>query len=158
VVVLSDAALLAAYPWRGSTLLAACLRWLPTPPTVPSTLWCQLLQAWCLTADAAPMLTLPIPLQVPGQTPFRLGVWQALPTIPWGCSVTYGQLATQLGLPVGSARAVGQALKANPYPLYWPCHRVVGAHKGAGGYFGQAASAEENPYSRLKLALLAHEA
>lgn len=68
-------------------------------------------------------------------TPFRLRVWEALRSIPRGETTTYGGLARTLGLPPGAARAVGSACGANPVSLIVPCHRVVGAGGGLGGYY-----------------------
>lgn len=67
----------------------------------------------------------------PQGTPFRLKVWQALAEIPPGRTVTYGELAKQLD---SSPRAVGQALGDNPLPIVVPCHRVVAAGGGLGGF------------------------
>lgn len=64
---------------------------------------------------------LDFPVKVRG-TDFQLRVWHALRQIPYGCTVSYGELAKQLRT---SARAIGQALKRNPLALYFPCHRVV---------------------------------
>jgi methylated-DNA-[protein]-cysteine S-methyltransferase len=50
-----------------------------------------------------------------------------------GCTTTYGEIAGRLGEP-GSARAVGQALGANPFPLIVPCHRVLAANGRSGGF------------------------
>ena len=67
-------------------------------------------------------------------TPFQMAVWRALVGIPFGATTTYGRLAAQLGKP-GAARAVGQAVGANPVAVLVPCHRVVGANGRLGGYF-----------------------
>lgn len=67
-------------------------------------------------------------------TPFRQAVWQQLLAIPYGGTVTYGQLASQLG--AGSARAIGGAVGRNPISLIVPCHRVVGANGHLTGYAG----------------------
>lgn len=64
--------------------------------------------------------------------PFDLKVYKAVVDIPWGALVTYGDLAKRLGT---SPRAVGSALRRNPWPLFVPCHRVVGK-RGLGGYMG----------------------
>ena len=72
-----------------------------------------------------------LPLELRG-TRFQERVWQALRRIPAGGTVTYGWLAARLGT---SARAVGNACRANPVPVLVPCHRVVAAH-GPGGYAG----------------------
>lgn len=68
----------------------------------------------------------------PGATPFRLRVWEALCGIPYGETVTYGELASAVGC-VGGARAVGGAVGANPILIAVPCHRVV-AKGGIGGF------------------------
>lgn len=65
-------------------------------------------------------------------TPFQKRVWQAISTIPFGATRTYGELAAQLGNG-RLARAVGQACNKNPLPLLIPCHRVVGS-TGLGGF------------------------
>ena len=68
-------------------------------------------------------------------TDFRKRVWAVLLTIPFGQTVTYGQLAARL--PVGSSpRAVGGAVGHNPISLIIPCHRVVGADGRLTGYAG----------------------
>lgn len=58
-------------------------------------------------------------------TPFQQRVWRALGRVPWGTTITYGELARRLGA-AGAARAVGQASHVNPVPVVIPCHRVVG--------------------------------
>jgi methylated-DNA-[protein]-cysteine S-methyltransferase len=74
-----------------------------------------------------------LPLQLLG-TDFQRMVWQMLMTIPWGSTVTYGELAARLGNR-RLARAVGRANGLNPVPIIVPCHRVVAAG-GLGGYSG----------------------
>jgi methylated-DNA-[protein]-cysteine S-methyltransferase len=68
-------------------------------------------------------------------TPFEMEVWTALQNIPYGSTVTYGELATRLGRP-GAARAVGSANGRNPIPIVVPCHRVIAAGGKLGGYGG----------------------
>lgn len=75
-----------------------------------------------------------LPLALDG-TPFRLAVWRALATIPYGATRTYGELAAAIGRP-GAARAVGLANGRNPFAVVLPCHRVVGAGGGLVGYGG----------------------
>jgi O-6-methylguanine DNA methyltransferase len=70
----------------------------------------------------------------PCGTPFQLRVWERLARIPRGATTTYGALARSLGLGDGTARAVGAACAANPIALLVPCHRVVPAGGGLGGY------------------------
>lgn len=66
-------------------------------------------------------------------------VWLALRDVPYGTTVTYGELADRLGLPSGSARAVGAALGANPLAVVLACHRVIGADGGLTGFGGGIA-------------------
>jgi AraC family transcriptional regulator of adaptative response/methylated-DNA-[protein]-cysteine methyltransferase len=74
----------------------------------------------------------PLPLDLRG-TVFQRKVWDALQDIPPGRTTTYGELARRVGLP-GGARAVAQACGANPAAVIVPCHRVVAANGGLGGY------------------------
>jgi len=74
------------------------------------------------------------PLDFRGTTAFQQRVWLATRAIPRGQTRTYGQLAAQVGSPK-AARAVGQALARNPWPVIVPCHRVVG-HDGQLTGFG----------------------
>ena len=69
----------------------------------------------------------------PRGTPFQLLVWQELRRIPWGQTISYGELARRVGNPKAS-RAVGQANAVNPIPLIVPCHRVIAADGSLGGY------------------------
>jgi methylated-DNA-[protein]-cysteine S-methyltransferase len=69
----------------------------------------------------------------PRGTPFQLRVWQELRGIPWGQTISYGELARRVGNPKAS-RAVGQANAINPIPLIIPCHRVIAGDGSLGGY------------------------
>jgi methylated-DNA-[protein]-cysteine S-methyltransferase len=74
-----------------------------------------------------------------GGSPFAQRVWSALQGIPWGRTVSYGDLARQLTQGQGlatSARAVGSAVGRNPISILIPCHRVVGADGRLTGYAG----------------------
>ena len=66
-------------------------------------------------------------------TDFQIAVWQALLEIPAGCTLGYGDLAAKVGKP-GAARATGTAVGANAISWLIPCHRVVPAAGGTGGY------------------------
>jgi methylated-DNA-[protein]-cysteine S-methyltransferase len=68
-------------------------------------------------------------------TAFQRRVWQALLTIPYGQTRSYGEIATQIGAP-GAARAVGLANGHNPIAIIVPCHRVIGASGSLTGYGG----------------------
>ncbi len=71
----------------------------------------------------------------PAGTEFQRLVWDALLTIPYGHTVTYGQLARQIGRP-GASQAVGMANHRNPISILIPCHRVVGSDGSLTGYGG----------------------
>ncbi len=89
--------------------------------------------------------TFDIPME-PAGTTFQKEVWAELSKIPYGETISYGELARRVGRPKGP-RAVGQANGKNPIPIIVPCHRVLAAN-GLGGYAGGLA---------MKRALLAVE-
>jgi methylated-DNA-[protein]-cysteine S-methyltransferase len=70
-----------------------------------------------------------------GASSFRRDVWQATHTIPYGETRSYGWVAEKVGRSK-AARAVGQALAANPMPLVVPCHRVIGSDGSLTGFTG----------------------
>jgi methylated-DNA-[protein]-cysteine S-methyltransferase len=74
------------------------------------------------------------PLAINGN-PFEVRVWHALREIPYGETISYGQLARRIGAP-GAARAVGVANARNPIAVIVPCHRVIGADGSLTGYGG----------------------
>lgn len=88
-------------------------------------------------AGNAPDFTPPISIDT---TPFRKAVYDILLTIPFGQTMTYGEIAriiaAQNGTPRMSAQAVGGAVGRNPVSLMIPCHRVVGADGRLTGYAG----------------------
>lgn len=73
-------------------------------------------------------------------TPFQLRVWQHILSVPYGHTITYGEIATriskELGIEKMSAQAVGRAVGANPLPIVIPCHRVLGTNGKLVGYLG----------------------
>ncbi len=75
-----------------------------------------------------------VPLNAVG-TPFQQKVWQALLTIAYGETRSYGQIAAQIGNPKAS-RAVGMANNRNPISIIIPCHRVIGGDGRLVGYGG----------------------
>ncbi len=83
----------------------------------------------------------------PQGTPFQLAVWRELQKIPYGQTISYGELARRIGNPKAS-RAVGSANGANQIPIVIPCHRVIAAGGKLGGFGGGLP---------VKEALLAHE-
>ncbi|MGB9152577.1 MAG: methylated-DNA--[protein]-cysteine S-methyltransferase [Alphaproteobacteria bacterium] len=68
-------------------------------------------------------------------TEFQQDVWRVMAKIPSGSVTTYGNIALYIGKP-NAARAVGAACGANPVPYFVPCHRVVAANGGLGGFSG----------------------
>jgi methylated-DNA-[protein]-cysteine S-methyltransferase len=86
-----------------------------------------------------------IPLDMEGVPPFHRRVYEITRAIPPGRTLTYGEVAQRLGDP-GAARAVGQALGHNPFAPVVPCHRVLAARSGAGGF-----SAEGGVNTKLRM-------
>ena len=86
----------------------------------------------CLLRSGTDQLAL-IPLDLSQHSAFCRRVYERTRAIPAGETLTYGELAARVGEP-GAARAVGQAMARNPFPLIVPCHRVLAAHGGAGGF------------------------
>jgi methylated-DNA-[protein]-cysteine S-methyltransferase len=81
-----------------------------------------------------------VALDMTGVPEFNQRVYQAARTIRPGTTVSYGDIARQLGIP-GSARAVGQALGRNPFPIVVPCHRVLAADGKTGGFSAPGGAA-----------------
>lgn len=75
-----------------------------------------------------------LPLSLNGTT-FQQQVWDIIRHIPYGQTMSYGDIAKQLGS-TGKARAVGGAAHANPLPLIIPCHRVIGSNGTLTGFAG----------------------
>jgi O-6-methylguanine DNA methyltransferase len=74
-----------------------------------------------------------VALDMEGISPFCSRVYQVARSIPPGATLSYGDVAARLGMS-GAARAVGQALGRNPFPIVVPCHRVLAAAGKAGGF------------------------
>ena len=74
-----------------------------------------------------------IELDFDGLPEFNRRVYELARTIPPGSTMTYGEMARRLNAP-GTARVVGQALGQNPWPIIVPCHRVLAADGGMGGF------------------------
>jgi methylated-DNA-[protein]-cysteine S-methyltransferase len=83
---------------------------------------------------AGELMQFDLPL-APVGTPFQQLVWQALQSIPYGQTRSYGEIAAQIGRPRAS-RAVGAANGRNPLPIVIPCHRVIGATGNLTGFGG----------------------
>jgi methylated-DNA-[protein]-cysteine S-methyltransferase len=71
----------------------------------------------------------------PEGTPFQQRVWNQLCKIPYGYTISYGELARRIGNP-NASRAVGLANGANPISIVIPCHRVIGSNGKLTGYGG----------------------
>jgi methylated-DNA-[protein]-cysteine S-methyltransferase len=71
----------------------------------------------------------------PEGTAFQRATWRVLAEIPYGETISYGELARRVGRPA-AARAVGAANGANPLPIVVPCHRVIGANGSLTGFGG----------------------
>lgn len=84
----------------------------------------------------------------PRGTDFQQRVWRALDSIGYGTTISYGQLAAQLGVPRDRIQALGAAIGANPLAIIRPCHRVIGSDGTMRGYAGGV---------ERKQRLLAHE-
>lgn len=98
---------------------------------------------------ADPRFVFSLPL-APAGTAFQRRVWNGIAAIPSGKTLSYGELAAAIG---SGPRAVGNACGANPYPLVVPCHRVVAANHGLGGFARQRGGFLLD----VKRWLLAHE-
>ncbi len=73
---------------------------------------------------------------------FKFAVWERLREIPFGETISYGELARRIGQP-NAARAVGLANGSNPIPIIVPCHRVIGSNGKLVGYGGGLAIKEK---------------
>jgi methylated-DNA-[protein]-cysteine S-methyltransferase len=82
------------------------------------------------------------------QSTFAKKIYRTLQTVRFGTQISYGDLAKKTGYSAHYARAVGQAMHKNPWPLFVPCHRVISGNGDFGGF-----SADES----IKEALLTHE-
>jgi methylated-DNA-[protein]-cysteine S-methyltransferase len=88
------------------------------------------------------------------RTPFEKRVWTLLCQIPPGCVSTYGLMAAHLG---SSPRAVGNALRRNPFAPQVPCHRVVATGGALGGFKGHPSKNGEGVTISEKVILLRKE-
>jgi methylated-DNA-[protein]-cysteine S-methyltransferase len=69
-------------------------------------------------------------------TDFQRRVWKALEDIPYGTTLSYGEIAARIGASRAAVRSVGTAIGANPLLVVRPCHRVIGASGALAGYAG----------------------
>ncbi|NMH71420.1 methylated-DNA--[protein]-cysteine S-methyltransferase [Bacillus sp. RO3] len=82
-----------------------------------------------------------LPLRIEGTT-FQREVWHTLQKIPYGKTWSYQEMAETIKRPK-AVRAVGQANKANPFPIIIPCHRVIGKDQSLTGYAGKHIDKKE---------------
>jgi methylated-DNA-[protein]-cysteine S-methyltransferase len=94
-----------------------------------------------------------VPLDMDDLLPFNRRVFELARTIPPGRTSTYGELAAQLG-DRGTARAVGEALGRNPFPVIVPCHRVLAASGKLGGFSAHGGTATKRRMLIIEGALL----
>lgn len=102
----------------------------PPPPLVADTL------AQLVAYFAGHLREFDVPLDLGALTPFQLDVYRVLDDVSFGKITTYGALSEELGLGPSGARAVGQAVGANPAAIIVPCHRVIGSDHTLHGYSG----------------------
>jgi len=110
-----------------------------------SSAWRQAIDDIAALLRGEPKDLLDVPLDMAGLPAFHRQVYDIARHIPPGHTLTYGEVAQQLGDP-GAARAVGQALGRNPFPIVVPCHRVLASGGKLGGF-----SARGGIVSKLKL-------
>jgi methylated-DNA-[protein]-cysteine S-methyltransferase len=82
-----------------------------------------------------------LPLKIEG-TDFQREVWKELSEIPYGSTCSYGDVAKRIDRPK-AVRAIGQANKANRFPIIIPCHRVIGKNNSLTGYAGKQVDKKE---------------
>ena len=96
-------------------------------------------ESWLESYFSGKQTSITIPLQPKG-TIFQQRVWQILQEIPYGKTMTYGEIAQRIakekGVETFSAQAVGQAVGKNPISILIPCHRVLGKNGALTGYAG----------------------
>jgi methylated-DNA-[protein]-cysteine S-methyltransferase len=110
------------------------------PPQFPDPTWREdaaplaetIRQLEAYFAGELESFTLPL---APHGTPFQMEVWRRLCDIPYGQTISYGEMARRIGNPKAS-RAVGLANGSNPIPIVIPCHRVIGSNGKLTGYGG----------------------
>lgn len=101
--------------------------------SVPSTKVQRIIQQITVLLDGRPMSFNAVSLDMRGVPEFHRRTYELIRTIPAGSTLSYGEVAARLDKP-GAARAVGQAMGRNPFPIIVPCHRVVAANGKLGGF------------------------
>ena len=137
ILLVSDGETLSGLYFEGQNYVPA----LPEAEKDPSLPVFKSARAWIARYFAGEKPEADLPLRAAG-TAFQRAVWDLLKEIPFGATVTYGELAERLAARRGrpcSARAVGAAVGRNPISLIVPCHRVLGADGSLTGYAGGLA-------------------
>ena len=137
ILLVSDGEALCGLYFEGQKYIPA----LPEAEKDPSLPVFKSARAWLERYFAGEKPKVDLPLCAAG-TAFQRAVWDLLKEIPYGATVTYGELAERLAARRGrpcSARAVGAAVGRNPISLIVPCHRVLGADGSLTGYAGGLA-------------------
>jgi methylated-DNA-[protein]-cysteine S-methyltransferase len=106
----------------------------PAPDVHRDEVWFAPVAAQLEAYFAGELMEFDIPVRMEG-TEFQRKVWSSLQDIPYGETISYGELARRVGIP-GAARAVGLANGRNPVSIIVPCHRVIGANGSLTGYGG----------------------
>lgn len=140
--------------WKGGRIAAVQIHWAdemepcaaPTPEAAGLKRALGRYEARC--APEWPEL----PLALDGLSDFQRAALEELRRIPSGVTRTYGEMAARLARP-GGAQAVGRAMAANPFPLLFPCHRVVGAGGAMTGFSGSGGVEMKEYLLRLEGAL-----
>ena len=101
--------------------------------TVPPAAAAQAIAGMQALLNGEPRDLLEVELDISGLAPFSGRVYEISRAIPPGQTLTYGDVARQLG-DLSLSRAVGQALGANPWPIVVPCHRILAAGGRKGGF------------------------
>lgn len=137
ILLVSDGETLSGLYFEGQKYVPA----LPEAEKDPSLPVFKSARAWIARYFAGEKPEADLPLRAAG-TAFQRAVWDLLKEIPYGATVTYGELAERLAARRGrpcSARTVGAAVGRNPISLIVPCHRVLGADGSLTGYAGGLA-------------------
>ena len=134
---------------QGNVLVRAEWVMIDKPERIPETEFLQGIVEQVNRYWENPAMLFAFPMLKQG-TDFQRRVWQALGNIPYNRTPSYSELARAIHT---GARAVGNACRNNPFPLFIPCHRVVSI-SGLGGYAGQT----QGELPDIKTQLLAHEA
>jgi len=138
--------------WMGMVNSPSGLRMVVLPQKSREAVFCKVTNYSCAAEEQSPALFGDLPhrlrrylegepvdftdkLDLVEATRFQQNVWQAVRTIPYGETRSYGWVANKLGLPK-AARGVGQALARNPLPIVIPCHRVISSNGSLGGFGG----------------------